>query len=240
MRDIGKNIKQLREGKGMTQEALAERLFVTRQTVSNYETGRTRPDIEMLLRIAQVLETDANTVLYGPPVSREKAARRRLFIAAAVLVLLGLFTWKLHPVSLELRRREFLDFPYMALQLFLDPAVMILGGWTVMEAVGLLLKVQPLKNTRRTKFALLGLLGLCLLILLPLLIWFAYGDYLHMTVGSVSMTFPNNRIYTPILYLLVNITTKYCPVYVLLGVGLWLTGFPVHSEKEEEPSKGED
>ena len=39
MRDIGKNIKQLREGKGMTQEALAERLFVTRQTVSNYETG---------------------------------------------------------------------------------------------------------------------------------------------------------------------------------------------------------
>ena len=39
MRDIGKNIKQLREGKGMTQEGLAEQLFVTRQTISNYETG---------------------------------------------------------------------------------------------------------------------------------------------------------------------------------------------------------
>jgi len=38
MRDIGKNIKLLREERNMTQDELAERLFVTRQTVSNYET----------------------------------------------------------------------------------------------------------------------------------------------------------------------------------------------------------
>lgn len=42
MRDIGKNIRTLREKKGMTQEELAQALFVTRQTVSNYETGRSR------------------------------------------------------------------------------------------------------------------------------------------------------------------------------------------------------
>ena len=39
MRDIGKNIRSLRMQKGMTQEQFAEKLFVTRQTVSNYETG---------------------------------------------------------------------------------------------------------------------------------------------------------------------------------------------------------
>lgn len=39
MRDIGKNIKALRERKCLTQDQLAEKLFVTRQTVSNYETG---------------------------------------------------------------------------------------------------------------------------------------------------------------------------------------------------------
>lgn len=39
MRDIGKNIRQARERKGYSQEQLAELLFVTRQTVSNYETG---------------------------------------------------------------------------------------------------------------------------------------------------------------------------------------------------------
>ena len=42
MRDIGKNIRDLRQQKHLTQEELAEQLFVTRQTVSNYENGRTR------------------------------------------------------------------------------------------------------------------------------------------------------------------------------------------------------
>ena len=62
MRDIGKNIKAFREWKCLTQDQLAEKLFVTRQTVSNYETGRSRPDIEMLTKIADVLDVDANTV----------------------------------------------------------------------------------------------------------------------------------------------------------------------------------
>ncbi len=39
MRDIGKNIRDLRCMRGMTQEQLAEKLFVTRQAVSSYETG---------------------------------------------------------------------------------------------------------------------------------------------------------------------------------------------------------
>ena len=236
MRDIGKNIKQLREGKGMTQEALAEQLFVTRQTISNYETGRTRPDIEMLLRMAQVLETDANTVLYGPPLSREKAARRRLFLAAGAFALLGLLVWFLRPVSLELRKQTFLSAPYMAVELLLKPAVMVLGGWTAMQAVGLLLKVQPLAKARRAKFALLGVLGLCMLILLPFLIYSAYGDYLAITGGSASISFPNNRIYSLILRYAVNITTKYCGIYALLGIGLWLTGFPAAKER----AAGED
>lgn len=39
MRDIGKNIRYYRAKKGYSQEQLAQLLFVTRQTVSNYETG---------------------------------------------------------------------------------------------------------------------------------------------------------------------------------------------------------
>ena len=48
MRDIGKNIRALRTRRGLSQDQLAEALHVTRQTVSNYETGRSRPDVEML------------------------------------------------------------------------------------------------------------------------------------------------------------------------------------------------
>ena len=67
MRDIAKNIRTLRTAKNLTQDELAEKLFVSRQTVSNYETGRSRPDVEMLAKIAEVLDTDANTVIYGLP-----------------------------------------------------------------------------------------------------------------------------------------------------------------------------
>ena len=89
MRDIGKNIRSLRIRKGMTQEQFAEKLFVTRQTVSNYETGKSRPDIEMVIQIAQVLETDANTVLYGPQtISNRERDLRALFISGGVLLVL--------------------------------------------------------------------------------------------------------------------------------------------------------
>ena len=54
MRDIGKNIRDLRQQKHLTQEELAEQLFVTRQTVSNYENGRTRPDVDQILRLAEI------------------------------------------------------------------------------------------------------------------------------------------------------------------------------------------
>lgn len=55
MRDIGKNIRDLRIQAGLSQEQLAEKLYVTRQTVSNYENDRTQPDLEQLRRITAVL-----------------------------------------------------------------------------------------------------------------------------------------------------------------------------------------
>ena len=45
---IPKNIKRLRQQASLTQDQLAEKLFVTRQTVSLWENGKTQPDIETL------------------------------------------------------------------------------------------------------------------------------------------------------------------------------------------------
>ena len=84
MRDIGKNIRYLRESKGLTQDQLAEKLFVTRQTISNYETGRTRPDVDMIVSIANVLETDANTVFYGLPADERKQNALKTIVRAAI------------------------------------------------------------------------------------------------------------------------------------------------------------
>ena len=65
MNNIGKNIKQLRENANMTQEEMAEKLNVTRQAISNWETGKTQPDIDTLHKIATLFETDINEVIYG-------------------------------------------------------------------------------------------------------------------------------------------------------------------------------
>ena len=51
---INHELRQLRLARGMTQEQAAERLGVTRQALSSYETGRTRPDLDTLLRLAEV------------------------------------------------------------------------------------------------------------------------------------------------------------------------------------------
>lgn len=50
--EIGKEIRRLRDGRGLTQEALAEALNVTAQTVSKWECGNSIPDVQLLPEIA--------------------------------------------------------------------------------------------------------------------------------------------------------------------------------------------
>ena len=60
---LNDNIKNLRKERGMTQEELAVRLNVVRQTVSKWEKGLSVPDAEMLQRIAEALEVSVPRLL---------------------------------------------------------------------------------------------------------------------------------------------------------------------------------
>lgn len=62
---FAENLKKIRKDKGYTQEILAEKLNVVRQTVSKWERGLSLPDVDMLSKIANVLETDVNILLDG-------------------------------------------------------------------------------------------------------------------------------------------------------------------------------
>ena len=225
MRDIGKNIKTLREGKGMTQEELAQALFVTRQTVSNYETGRSRPDIKMLLSIARALETDVNAVLYGPAPA-QPLGRKRFLISAALFCLLTAAVMLLRPLALDLQKQRFLLAPRHAVELFLRPAAMLLGGWSAMQGAGLLLKVQPLRSAIRAKRALLALLLLCFALLLPFFLWSCFSDFRLFTESHVSTRFSLFPAYNAVLYRLVSLTCDHVSLYALWGGALWLTDFP--------------
>ena len=63
MSSIGKNLKRLREASGMTQLDLAKRLDYTKQTISNYETGRREPDIETVGKIAGALNVSIESII---------------------------------------------------------------------------------------------------------------------------------------------------------------------------------
>jgi len=60
---LQENLKILRTQKGMSQEELAERLTVVRQTVSKWEKGLSVPDSEMLIKIAEVFEVSVGELL---------------------------------------------------------------------------------------------------------------------------------------------------------------------------------
>lgn len=59
-------ILRLREERGLSQSALAEKLFVTRQAVSRWETGETLPETQTLKLLSQVFDVSINTLLGSP------------------------------------------------------------------------------------------------------------------------------------------------------------------------------
>lgn len=62
---VHENLRRLRRENGMTQEQVAQRLGVTRQALSGYELGRTRPDIDTLMRLADIYGVSLEDLLYG-------------------------------------------------------------------------------------------------------------------------------------------------------------------------------
>ena len=59
-------IYELRTGKGLSQEELAEKVFVTRQAVSRWETGETVPNTETLKLLSALFDVSINTLLGTP------------------------------------------------------------------------------------------------------------------------------------------------------------------------------
>ena len=68
---LNENIKALRKTKGLTQDELAIRLNVVRQTISKWEKGLSVPDAEMLQKTAEVFEVNVSQLL-GSPINQNE------------------------------------------------------------------------------------------------------------------------------------------------------------------------
>ena len=65
MVEFGEQLRRAREEKGMTQQSLAEQLYVTRQAVSRWECGDRYPDLLTTKKISQILEVSLDDLLSG-------------------------------------------------------------------------------------------------------------------------------------------------------------------------------
>ena len=70
---FGENLKTLRKQKGFSQEELATRLHVVRQTISKWEKNLSVPDADTLIRLAEVLEVSVSELL-GAKIENENTA----------------------------------------------------------------------------------------------------------------------------------------------------------------------
>ena len=90
---LQENIKAIRRSKGLSQQELAVKLNVVRQTVSKWEQGRSVPDSDMLIALSEVLETPVSTLL-GETVVEMEADR------------LQAISEKLEVINLQLAQRK--------------------------------------------------------------------------------------------------------------------------------------
>lgn len=134
MNAVARNLKRLRKQTGLTQEELAEKLHVTRQAVSSWETARTQPDIETLTALAEALGTDVNELIYGPRPDPESYARyqKKHVICAAVCTVLAL-AWLLMEIELvpylkRLQSTTIETRPLWSCMLFVQPPALFAAG----------------------------------------------------------------------------------------------------------------
>ena len=90
---LNENIKTIRKSKGLSQEELAVKLNVVRQTVSKWEQGLSVPDSDMLISLSEALETPVSTLL-GENVAKQEADELKAICE------------KLEVINLQLVRRK--------------------------------------------------------------------------------------------------------------------------------------
>lgn len=99
MVEFGEQLRRAREEKGMTQQSLAEQLYVTRQAVSRWECGDRYPDLLTTKKISQILEVSLDDLLSGKEMEKvvernpviEKKSVNNIMIALYAFVVISFF-----------------------------------------------------------------------------------------------------------------------------------------------------
>lgn len=73
--DFGAQMKKLRTSRELTQEQVAQKLNVSRQTISSWENNRNLPDLEMVVLIARIFNISLDNLILGDPTMTNKLVK---------------------------------------------------------------------------------------------------------------------------------------------------------------------
>ena len=225
-KSIGANIRKMRLEKGLSQDDLAAALYVTRQTVSNYETGRSQPGLDMLQQISVALDVELMWLLYGKPESPRRQGKRTTLILTAVSCGLLILTWFLYGYTASLFHRTYFTLPHILVRLTLVPLSMTLLGTTLLQWIDFCFGIGKWRSPKiqeAGKAVIIGFLSLNVLAAFPYLIW-CLSIFFQTLSGNTSITaiFPQIPIYQGIAYFFLTLMYAYPFVYAGVGVAVRL------------------
>ena len=147
---VSQNIEAIRLQRNLSQKDMADKLNVTEQTVSDWESGESEPDIETLVKIADLLNTEISTLIHGlPDPELQKKEKLHLVYAIGFLLILSIAFYFLRPIANKLRIEYIINEPTTLIQLCLLPLISLVFGWATMQALGIMDVARP----SNTKFA---------------------------------------------------------------------------------------
>jgi len=90
MNNIGEAIKNLRAKRGMSQDALAEMVGVSRQAISNWENGKAQPDAETLAKLGAIFDVSVDSIIRND-ISEKKPVRKFGLLIPALSTVISVF-----------------------------------------------------------------------------------------------------------------------------------------------------
>ncbi|HWQ58401.1 MAG TPA: helix-turn-helix transcriptional regulator [Clostridia bacterium] len=170
MNHVAKNIKKIRLGINLSQEALAQKLRITRQAVSNWENGKSLPDIEMLVLISQSLGVEITELIYGKKSAGEYGEGRKQRIIhsvllAAVLALLIAASLIIGPILLAREARLYDALPYGIFSSLATPTIYGLAAAYLFSLIAIWKDFRIRSGKLRRAFLSAGITLLCLSLL---------------------------------------------------------------------------
>ena len=89
--ELARQLRAKREERGLSQDEFSKAIFVSRQTISNWENDKTYPDVQSLLLLSQLFEVSIDELVRGDVVAMQQAIAEdsRILLAGLLLALEG-------------------------------------------------------------------------------------------------------------------------------------------------------